>query len=178
VPVRSKTASAFRQTNYCVGQQPLLSIATAPNTPVFLLRHPCPALPKPYTTITARSSPTSQAHATTSPTRQLWLRRQLRHSVDEIWAARAVETSAAIQEAFIAVLATQAASGKGATSDYSLSRHIIFDSGATTTMLPATTPLDKRTPASVRIFLANGTPVYATRRGVLTLPTKSGARCS
>jgi hypothetical protein len=42
-------------------------------------------------------------------------------------------------------------------------------------VLPATNPLDKRTPSSVRISLANGTPVYATHRGVLTLPTQSGA---
>jgi hypothetical protein len=65
--------------------------------------------------------------------------------------------------------------GKDATSDYPLSPRIIFDSGATTTMLPATTHLDKRTPASVRISLPNGTAVYATHRGVLTLPTQSGA---
>jgi hypothetical protein len=73
------------------------------------------------------------------------------------------------------LVTAQATSGKDANSDYPLSPRIIFDSGATTAMLPATTPLDKRTPASVRISLSNGMPVYATHRGVLTLPTQSGA---
>jgi hypothetical protein len=81
-------------------------------------------------------------------------------SVDEIRAACAADTSAAIQEAFKALLTAQATSGKDATSDSPLSPRIIFDSGATTTMLPATTPLDKRTPTSVRISLANGTLVW------------------
>jgi hypothetical protein len=96
-------------------------------------------------------------------------------AVDEIRAACAADTGAAIQEAFKALLTAQATSGKDVTSDYPLSPRIIFDPGTTTTMLPATTPLDKRTPTSVRISLANGTPVYATHSGVLTLTTQSGA---
>jgi hypothetical protein len=95
-------------------------------------------------------------------------------SVDERTAACAADTSAAVQEAFKALLAAQATSGKDATSDYPLSPRIIFDSSATTTMLPATTPIDKRTHASVRISLANGTrtrPIAASslylRRPVL-----------
>jgi hypothetical protein len=43
----SKTVSASRQTNYCSRQHPL-SIATASNTPAFLLCRPCPALPNHY----------------------------------------------------------------------------------------------------------------------------------
>jgi hypothetical protein len=85
-------------------------------------------------------------------------------SVDEIRAACAADTSAAIQEAFKTLLAAQATSGKDATSDYPLSPRIIFDSDARTTILPATTPLDKRTPASVRISLANGTGIREPSR--------------
>jgi hypothetical protein len=96
-------------------------------------------------------------------------------SVGEIMAACAADTSAAIQEAFKALLAAQATSGKDATFDYPLLPRMVFDFGTTTTMLPATTPLEKHTPASVRISLASRTPVYATHRGVLTLPTMSGA---
>jgi hypothetical protein len=56
-------------------------------------------------------------------------------SVDEKRAACAADTSAAIQEAFKALLTAQATSGKDANSDYPLSPSIIFDSGATATML-------------------------------------------
>jgi hypothetical protein len=96
-------------------------------------------------------------------------------SLDEIRAACAADTSAAIQEAFKALLNAQATSGKDAIPDYSLWPRIIFDSGATTTMLLATTPLEKRTPTSVRISLPIGTPEYATHHGVLTIPMQSGA---
>jgi hypothetical protein len=92
--------------------------------------------------------------------------------MDEIRAACAADTSAAIQDAFKALLAAQATTGRDATSDYPISPRIIFDSGAMATMLPATTPLHKRTLASERIPFANGTPVYATHRGVLTLPMR------
>jgi hypothetical protein len=47
VPAMSKTVCGSRHINTCFGQRPLLSIATALNTPA-LIRHPCPALPKPY----------------------------------------------------------------------------------------------------------------------------------
>jgi hypothetical protein len=80
-------------------------------------------------------------------------------SVDEIREACAADTSAAILEAFEALLTAQATSGKDATSDSPLSPRIIFDSGATTTMLPVATPLDNRTPTSVRISLANGADI-------------------
>jgi hypothetical protein len=83
-------------------------------------------------------------------------------SVDEIRAACAADTNAAILEAFEALLTAQATSGKDVTSDSPLSPRIIFDSGATTTMLPVTTLLDKRTPTSVRISLAKGADIRDT----------------